>query len=292
MPVSSTQPLVAVIGATGQTGRPLVRELRSRGCRVRAVLRHPRGEAVVREDGAEEVAIGDLADVDSLTPALRGADVVHVIPPVLDPQEPALVANVVRAAEIAGVPRIGYHSVLHPWANGVRHHHRKELAEQVLHESALRWMIMQPAMYAQSALMFAKPVLENRAETTFALPWSVHSRFTLIDVLDIAAATAEVLTNDGCDNGAYELAGGEALSFVEICDVLSSVYARPVEVTSVHLRDFLNPSQTTLGRFADFAAMSAHYDEHGLLGSTVVVRALLSREPKRFIDVAIRERKR
>lgn len=63
---------VLVIGATGALGLPVVRLLRERGLSVRALARRPQAAAELARLGAEPIA-GDLADPDSLRPALAGA---------------------------------------------------------------------------------------------------------------------------------------------------------------------------------------------------------------------------
>ena len=65
---------VAVLGATGRTGRPLVDELLARGHRVRALVRDPSrlGSLAERVD----VVTGSSEDPAALTAALTGADAV------------------------------------------------------------------------------------------------------------------------------------------------------------------------------------------------------------------------
>ncbi len=64
---------IAVLGATGRTGRPLVEELLRRGHHVVAVVRDPAGTGV--PDGVEVVP-GDVRDADVLRRAVAGADAV------------------------------------------------------------------------------------------------------------------------------------------------------------------------------------------------------------------------
>jgi uncharacterized protein YbjT (DUF2867 family) len=64
---------ILVTGATGNVGSRVARELSQRGARVRAFVRDPaRATAILGDD--IELAIGDLADPDSLRRALAGAD--------------------------------------------------------------------------------------------------------------------------------------------------------------------------------------------------------------------------
>ncbi len=67
--------LVLVAGATGQLGRFVVRELRARGYRVRALTRAPERLAALGVE-ADEAARGDLLDPSSLGAACAEVDVV------------------------------------------------------------------------------------------------------------------------------------------------------------------------------------------------------------------------
>lgn len=66
---------ILVTGATGKVGSRLARRLAQRGDQVRALVRDGTRAAGLRGAGVELVE-GDLLDADSLTAAVRGADVV------------------------------------------------------------------------------------------------------------------------------------------------------------------------------------------------------------------------
>ena len=61
---------VLVVGATGQTGRPLVQILKSQGYVVRAMVR---GETTAADLGADAVVKGDVTKPETLGPAVKGA---------------------------------------------------------------------------------------------------------------------------------------------------------------------------------------------------------------------------
>lgn len=96
------QELHVVIGASGGTGRALVRELHERGRRVRAVNRSGRAEA---PPGVEVVA-ADARDADQMRRVCRGATVVYnsVNPPFPQWLEafPPAVDGVLAGAEASG----------------------------------------------------------------------------------------------------------------------------------------------------------------------------------------------
>ncbi|HSX95896.1 MAG TPA: NAD(P)H-binding protein, partial [Streptomyces sp.] len=73
--MTQTQKLL-VTGATGTVGRQVVAELLARGHAVRALTRDASRAAFPAE---VEVVQGDLAEPDSLVPALHGVTGVHLI---------------------------------------------------------------------------------------------------------------------------------------------------------------------------------------------------------------------
>lgn len=65
---------IAVLGASGKTGRPLVADAVARGWRVRALVR----DASRAPPGAEPV-VGDATDAEAVARVVRGADAVVIL---------------------------------------------------------------------------------------------------------------------------------------------------------------------------------------------------------------------
>lgn len=72
--------MYVVTGVTGRTGRIVADGLLDRGERVRVVLRDPGKAGPWRERGAE-IAVADLADIQSMTQALSGAEAIYLVKP-------------------------------------------------------------------------------------------------------------------------------------------------------------------------------------------------------------------
>ena len=116
MPAAQAAPkdeLVAVVGATGRTGVPVVEQLVARGYKVRAMVRDA-AAAKGKLPAGVEVVVADVRDPNTLAPALKGAKyVISTIGagggPKADPTNGAReidnlgVANLAKAAKTAGV---------------------------------------------------------------------------------------------------------------------------------------------------------------------------------------------
>ncbi|MEE4185519.1 MAG: SDR family oxidoreductase [Gammaproteobacteria bacterium] len=72
---SGTRGVALVAGATGGTGRALVRNLREQGYQVRALVRDADGARQVLGD-AVDIRQGDVRELDTLLPAMAGVDYV------------------------------------------------------------------------------------------------------------------------------------------------------------------------------------------------------------------------
>jgi NAD(P)H dehydrogenase (quinone) len=276
-----TEYTIAVLGAAGRTGRPLVRALKKRGARVLAISRRAGQPNLFFEQ--VEARFGDLQSVESLEIAFRGANAIHYIPPSLEPRDPEFARNIIAAARRAGVSRVVYHSVLHPYTPEMPHHVRKAGVELQLRHSPLSWTVIQPAMYAQTVFRFFDV-------TTGLLtpPFDTTRPFTPIHEEDLAEAAAIIHTTEGHAFATYELAGPELLDSNAMGDRLSSVLGRPITTRKVAA----DPSRlaATLGLDADQVRerclMFDYYDRYGLIGNGKVLRMILGREPADFAEAA------
>ncbi|BCJ48348.1 nucleotide-diphosphate-sugar epimerase [Actinoplanes ianthinogenes] len=182
---------ILVTGGTGNVGRLVVEQVARHGADVRVVSRNP-GDGMMR---------GDLADPETLVPALRGVDRMYLFPC------PGTAAEVVRLARQAGVRRIvtlssgavttGYDTDFHlP-------------VERAVEASGLEWTHVRPAEFMLNNLWLWGPSI--RAERTVREPFPdrtgqpVHER-------DIAEVAAAALLGEGHHGVAYTLYGPEPIS--------------------------------------------------------------------------------
>lgn len=277
------EPVVAVLGATGRTGRPLVSALQRRGAKVRAITRNIERENPFSD--AVELRFGQMTDADALASAFAGADSIHYIPPSLDARDPLYVANIIAAAQRAGVPRVVYHSVLHPNTPEMVHHIRKAGSERLFRYSPLAWTVIQPAMYVQTALAYFDP-----EAGTLSPPYDPTRPFTLIHEEDLAEAAAIIHTSEGHAFATYELAGAEQLDFVAMGERLGEIFGRPIATrkadAEAYVANFARKRGLTASQAYERWLMFDHYDRHGLLGNGNVLRMLLGREPTGFAEAA------
>lgn len=274
---------VAVIGGAGLSGGYVLRALKSRGARVTVVAHSALGAGQASAGGADAARVADMGDVGALADAIAGADGVHFIPPPFHPQETLYAVNALRAAERAGASCFVYSSVLHPHSPSMAHHMRKAAAEAVVRESALRWTILQPALYAQ--MLLASYGMGPPGDV--GLPFEPARLFSVIDLLDLAEVAAMALLEEGHEYASYELVG-DRRPMAEMIHAAGA--ARGVGLNATRLGPQSAPLPDALkgdpGREADVRRMWEEYDRHGLRGNSRVLAGLLGRAPATFADVA------
>jgi uncharacterized protein YbjT (DUF2867 family) len=146
-----------VAGATGETGRRIVKQLVDRGIEVRAFVRDEVKAREILPEGIE-IVTGNVLQAQTLKDALKGCTVVFCATgakPSLDPTQPYLVdfegtKNLVNAAKAEGIEQfvlvtsLCVSKLLHPlnlfWGILVW----KKWAEEYLQRSGLTYTIVRP----------------------------------------------------------------------------------------------------------------------------------------------------
>ncbi|QXG74436.1 NAD(P)H-binding protein [Modestobacter sp. L9-4] len=269
--------MIVVTAAGGPTGTAVVRELRSRGEQVRAVVsrRGPRPELTAL--GAQ-VVVAELTAPMAWSSVLAGTDALYLVWPAFDPDEadgaPALFAEARRA----GVPRVVYHSVLRPQLRTLPHHAAKDRAEEALDGSGLRsWRVLQPCAYAENV---DGQLAETRASGVLRSHWGLRTGQSLVDLRDVAAAAAVLLLEDGLDGGTFEAAGPEALTAPRLAELIGARLDREVVAEDVVPGGEVPTSYVARCR----RTQHDHQRAHGFVGSPRVLTALLGRPPRTYAE--------
>lgn len=273
---------VLVIGAAGKTGRAVTRALVARGAVVRAGVRP--GSTSTPYAGASVHAVPlDLVSGTRLSVAVAGVDAVYHLAPNVHLDEVGMARRVAEAAAAEGISRFVFHSVLHPDDASMPHHVRKGEAERVVREVLPSAAVLRPAAYHQN-------LVDTALAGRIAVPYSLDTPFTNVDLDDVAEVAACVLTEEGHKGSTHDLAGPERLCVREMAEVAAEVLGRPVGAVAVPLEGWAGgtgaaPAALTAQARADLTAMFRSYDREGLVGDPTALRTLLGREPRTWRDV-------
>ena len=268
----------------------LIREF-SKAENICALVRREEYISVAKSLGAKKVIVGDMRDESAVRAAMEGARAVYHMCPNMSPDELVIGNLVIREAQKAEVQHFVYHSVLHPQTEKMNHHWQKLRVEEMIFESGLPFTILQPAPYMQNLLANWKKVVE---EEVLRVPYSVHSRFSFIDLKDLAEAAKIVLTESDHPNAVYELAGTAPMSHMDVAELFVRVLNRDVRAEKQEIRDWRFGAKG-LGEYAveNLSRMFEYYDQWGLVGNPNVLKWLLRREATslgEFIERTLNER--
>jgi uncharacterized protein YbjT (DUF2867 family) len=266
---------VLVIGAAGKTGRAVTRALAARGHEVCAAVRSADAEGRARAAGARSVTVVDLETGAGLDAAAEGVEAVYHLAPNVHPDEVAIARRVATAARAAGVARLAFHSVLHPDDASMPHHLRKGEAELVVRDLHPDALVLRPAAYHQNLLDAARA-------GRIAVPYSLDTPFTNVDLDDVAEVAAGLLTGPAWQAATFELAGPERLTVRELADVAAHTLGREVLAERTSLDAWRSGPGAALpaSARADLEAMFAAYDRDGLVGDPGPLARLLPHPPR------------
>ena len=272
--------MILVTGAAGKSGRAVISALAQQGAMVRAYVRRSEQVVAVQAAGATEIDIGELQDATVLQQAMQGVRALYHICPNMHPAEVAIGRQVIVAALAVGVEHFVYHSVLHPQTATMPHHWNKLQVEEALFESRLPFTILQPTAYMQNLLASWEKI---RTEGRYVVPYPAETRIALVDLADVAAVAATVLTQPAQHQGAiYELVGTAPLTQNEVATALTASLGQPVTIEVLtHTAWEQNARAGGLGDYAveTLIKMFTYYEKFGLIGNPNVLGWLLGRSP-------------
>jgi uncharacterized protein YbjT (DUF2867 family) len=270
-----------MVGATGGNAGLVLPELVKRGVTVRALVRDESRAAAASALGAKETVLGDLTDPASLAEAVRGVDGVFHINPAFAPGEANMGVAMVNAASGGGVRKFVFSGVIHPSISAMVNHAGKQPVEEALYDSGLDYTVLQPAMFMQN-LAALWPEIRERGR--FALPYSATAKVCWVDYRDVAEVAATAFITDRLSRGTFELCAPGLVDRVEMAAMVSDVLGRPVSAVVTPLHEF--SSALPQGALRDgLLRMMTHYDRHGFAGgNSLVLEAILGREPRSLLD--------
>lgn len=267
--------MILITGAGGKTGRALVKNL-SKVENICVLVHRDEHVPMIKTLGAEKVIVGDMCDERVIRSVMQGMRAVYHVCPNMHPDEMTMAQLTIRAARESAVDRFIYHSVLHPQIEKMTHHWQKLRVEEMIFESGLSFTILQPAPYMQNLLAGWKNVEAGKLR----VPYSIHARFSFVDLADVADAARIVLTEPNHINAVYELSGTAPTSHAEVAEIASRVLGREVKAEKEEIRDWRLRAQG-VNEYAveNLVKMFEYYDQWGLMGNPNVLSWLLKRKP-------------
>jgi uncharacterized protein YbjT (DUF2867 family) len=214
--------VIAVAGATGTIGRPLVELLAVDPAKVvRAATRTPSSTAF---DRAVTTVDFDWQRPDGADELLADAELLVVIPPA--GQHPlATVEILLDRARAHGAQHVVLVSTLGAdFTPGFAFGRWALESEHALRAAGLSWTVVRPNSYMSNFAGMLRPGPDG----ALRMPWA-DGATSFVDPADVAAAMAAVLGSPADHRGiVYELTGPAALTCANIAEILSAAGGEPI----------------------------------------------------------------
>jgi uncharacterized protein YbjT (DUF2867 family) len=225
--------MYAVFGATGNTGRATVKELKGRGENPLCIVRNvDKAKEVLGADA--RIAVADVDDPAGMEKALKGIKRVFVVTG-HNPKSGDQQINVLNAAKAAGVEFFvkvsGGRDVVGPNVESIvgRGHYA---VEEAMKKSGLPWCVLSPGLFMQNMLGQAAAI---KNEGKIVQPFAKDLPVALVDVRDTGALGARVLRDPAKHNGKIYSFTGATTTYEDFAKVFSEVLGKPITYVAITL---------------------------------------------------------
>jgi uncharacterized protein YbjT (DUF2867 family) len=228
---------VLVTGGTGFVGTHLVNALLRRGHAV-AVLGRDADSTRNRYNRPVEGIAGNVLDLASLVPAIRGRDaVVHLVGVIHEKGEQTFErmhrdapGHVVTAMRETGVRRLVHMSAMGSSEDSPSEYGRTKAAgEKLVKESGLDWTVFRPSIVFGPGDGFVSLLASIVRLNPLFIPviGSGQTRFMPVSVYDVARAFAAALERPETIGKVYELGGPQTFTLDEIYREIAAAVGKP-----------------------------------------------------------------
>lgn len=223
--------MIAVVGATGNTGRAAVKELKALDRDPLCIVRNPdKAREVLGAD--TKTAVAELTDRAALQKALQGTHSVFLVTGG-NPQMAEQESNVIEAALKAGTKYLVHVSATRAVATRDSESivGRSHCAiEEKLRSCGIGWVILRPGLFMQNIFGQAASI---RIDGKIVLPFAQDLPLALTDVRDTGAIGARILIDPAAHAGkTYEFTGART-TYAAFAEVFSQVLGRKIAYVGV-----------------------------------------------------------
>ena len=279
--------LILVTGATGKTGRAVVRQLLDLGYPVRATVRKHDERAAKLESLGAEMVVADFHDLRSMRGAMKGVGRVYFVYP---PQGARLIeattiaATAARDAGVRGFVNMSQISAREDSDSPLARHHW--LSEGILDWADVGAIHIRPTFFAEMLHILGAQAIAT--EGKLYLPYG-DERHAPVAADDIARVVVGLLTDPEPHVGErYVLTGPKNLTVAEMASALSEELGTAVEYVDLPL-DVWGDAISGVEGLNEFAvthlkAVAVDHQNGIFSGETDVVERIGGRAPQSLPD--------
>lgn len=269
--VGMEKDLILVIGASGQIGSEVVRQLTAQGHRVRRATSKPPKDA-------DSVQL-NLATGEGLRSAFEGVERAFLMAPPPYSDQYKILSPLIQESKRRGLKKV---VLMTAWGANAVETAPFRRAELELEKSGLSYNIVRPNWFMQNFNTFWVQGIKDQGK--ILLP-AGQGKASFIDVKDIASVIAKLLDSDVLNNKAFDLSGPEAMDHARVAQELSAATGRKIEYVDIPPAD-LKKGLLAAGLptdYADFLLMILGFLKEGYnAGVNENVKNILGRAPISF----------
>ncbi len=268
---------ILITGATGNVGTEVVRNMRDKSSIRIAVLDVPKARTALGDD--LDYVYFDFLKPETFANAFSGIDRVFLVRPPALSNVQRDIAPSIQAAREAGVKQVVFLSLQGVEQNWITPHYK---IEQLLRNSGMGWTFLRASFFMQNLSTTHRD--EIRESDAIMVPVG-KAKTSFIDVRDIGAVAARVLSEEGHENRAYTLTGGETLDYFQAAETMSLILDRRIRYANPSVVGFIW-RQIARGRPLGFTLVMTMLYTLTRFGNaaevTSDVHTILQRPPIRF----------
>lgn len=269
--------MILITGASGNVGKEVLTQVVATGAKVRAGYQSA-GRATDAPSGVE-IATIDFNRPDTLRMAIQGVDRVFLVGPPTQ-ELTALERNATDALKGSGVRHLVKVSAIGGRGSIFPSQHAE--SEDYIRSSGIPYTFLRASGFMQNAVNYDAATINS--QNAFYGSYG-DGRISQIDIRDIAAVVARVLTEDGHEGKIYTLTGTKAISATDVARILSSELGREIRYVDLP-PDQLKQALIGAGvpEWSANALVDLHrlYREGGASEVSVDVEQIVNRKPISF----------
>lgn len=226
---------VLITGATGNVGTEVIKSLQNieHQLDIYAGVRNSNKDRIKLSDYKVNFSLFDFTAFKTYKTALDGCEILFLLRPPQISEVEKYFKPIINTCLGVGVKHIVFLSVQGVEKSKIIPHHK---IEKLIIESKIPYTFLRPAYFMQNFTTTLHSDLVNKKR--IYLP-AGNAKYTLVDVRDISAVSATILTNISKHiNKSYELTCKEKLTFLEMASILSDILETDIQYKSPNLISF------------------------------------------------------
>ncbi|SFE79798.1 NmrA family NAD(P)-binding protein [Flavobacterium xueshanense] len=226
---------VLITGATGNVGTEVIKSLQNidHQLDIYAGVRNLNEDRLKLSNYKVNFSLFDFTDVETYKTALNGCEILFLLRPPQISEVEKYFKPIIDTCKKNGVKHIVFLSVQGVEKSKMIPHHK---IEKLIVDSKIPYTFLRPAYFMQNFTTTLHKDLVNKKR--IYLP-AGNAKFTLVDVRDIGAVSATILTNISEHiNKSYELTCNVKLTFLEMARILSDILGIDIQYISPNLISF------------------------------------------------------